>query len=124
MPSPPDCDRNATLPGRRRRRRERRVQADRRVGVRDAQAVRPDDTHAVRPRARDDRALERRAVVAHLGESRRQDHERVHLLARALVDDAEHLGRRPHDDGEVDRTGNVEHRRVRGETRRPTPRSG
>ena len=112
MPSPPDCDRNATLP------------STGGVGanvafIRTAGAVfttpRQFGPITRMPLARAFATIarcERGAFGAHLGEPDGEDHQRAHLLRGALLHDIEHVRGRPHDDREIDRSGNVEHRRV------------
>ncbi|SKY05928.1 Uncharacterised protein [Mycobacteroides abscessus subsp. abscessus] len=103
-------------------RRESGIQRNRRVVVRDAESIRPDQAHAVLTDLLDEAMFALQARLTAFAESRRHDHERAHALDHAVV---EHLvdARRGHrDHREIDRIGNVAHRRVRADSpdrRRP-----
>ena len=89
MPSAPDCDANPIWPADRPERRERRVHRDVGIGVDDAHAVRPDESHPVAAGELDELLLDLGA--APLGEPGADHDEAVHALLRALV----HHLRRP-----------------------------
>ena len=99
--------------GERRQRRERRVEPHRPVGVDHAQAVRPDDAHAVLAGGDDQRPLRvEPGIVAALAESSGDHDQPVHAFRRALLDDRRYRVGRNADDGEVDRVGHIGDRGV------------
>ena len=71
-------------------RRERGVHPDRRVGVGQAHAVRPDDTHPVSPGRLDERGLHGAAVGAELGKPGTDDHDATHVGGATLGDHVGH----------------------------------
>ena len=112
MPSPPDCDRNATGP---------------RTGTTGANVAFICTSGAVFTMPRQfgpmTRMPLRRAVAtmacsaslparSHLGEPGRDDHDAVHTFLRAVVDDRGNGVGRHHDERDVDRVGDVEDARV------------
>ena len=91
-PSAPLCDEKPMLPGRRRARREGRVEA--RAGDGDAEAVRPDQPRAVRADEREQPLLAVDPLAPRLGEARRDDDERPHAARERLLGRLDHAGRR------------------------------
>ena len=113
-PSAPDWQKKPARPRGGMSRRQRGVELDRGVGVDDAQAVGPDQPQAVGAAEPEQPALALAALLAHLGEARRDDDEAVHPLVGAVEDDVLHgLGGHGHD-GHVDVVVDLADGRVRG----------
>ena len=84
--------------------RERCVHVRLAVRIQHAHAVRADHAEAVRANPLDELCLKQPAFVSGLGESCRDDDERLDPGARALIDDVEDERTRHRDDREVDPT--------------------
>ena len=76
-------------PGCRKQRRERRVETQRRTGVQQPHAIRPDHPHAVAAHAIHQLLLSRPSLVADFGVPGRDDHQRFDAGRRAVVHDGE-----------------------------------
>ncbi len=108
-------------PPRRHHRRERGVEAVVPVGVDDAQGVGPDEPQPVAARETDQLPLPAPALLAGLGEARRDHDQAVHALGGAVEHHVVHRLGRHRDDRDVDR---VRDRRHRGVRRQPGDRRG
>ena len=82
------------------------VHADRRVGIDDAHAIRPDHPHPVLPDPLTQLGFEPFPYLAGFGKARGDHHDARHAFLPAIIDDAEHLFARHDDDGQIHRVGN------------------
>jgi hypothetical protein len=96
-------------------RRERAVEADIRIGVHDAHAVRADQPHAGGATHLEQLALTLRPLAAGLREPCGDHDEPAHPLLGALTRDGEHVSGRNRDEGEVDLRRDVEDAREPGD---------
>ena len=95
---------------------EQRVQVDRRVGVDEADAVRPDEAHAAGPRRREQRLLALAALgLVGVREAGRDDEHAAGARVGGLDDRVEHLGRRDGHEHELGRVGELADRRHRAD---------
>ena len=94
------------------------------VGVDDAEAVGADQPQPVGAREPDQLALPHPALLAGLGEARRDHDQPVHALGGAVEDDVLHRLGRHRDDRDVDVVGDVADRLVRRQPATRRWRSG
>ena len=116
MPTAPDCEASAIGPGTAFAAPKRRIEANRRIGVDDADAVRPDDPHPVPSSCGRQLTLAFRAFGADFGEAATDHDQPASTLRRAVGHERRNLVRGDGDDAEVDHTWDLGDRSERGKT--------